>query len=132
VPYRLPNFNLVCEIGPAQGWVGTWPPPLPFAVARLSNQPCALVFGRRVGLATSGGTADPGYPTLTMNLLLPARVDIRSNQGVNITPDAVEVPSGSQRWYAVASVDDIGRGYANEHRVAILQPIAETWAVPYG
>ena len=61
-----------------------------------------------------------------MFLLLPALTDVRYT-GVGGTSDSfydiVEVPAGSARWYWVLSVDDAGKGFANEHRVAELQAI---------
>jgi hypothetical protein len=78
----------------------------------------------------TGGTNQVGVVTLTMNLLLPALVDIRGPQDT-IGADQVEVPAGSGRWYSVVGVDDIGKGFANEHRSAALVAIFGTWPAPY-
>jgi hypothetical protein len=50
----------------------------------------------------------------------------------------VEVPSGSGRYYVVVAVDDVGRGFLNEHRYALVLPyygyypviIVNGWAAP--
>jgi hypothetical protein len=63
-----------------------------------------------------------------MQLLLPALTDIRYS---SLLPsgawvgDCVEAPAGSGRYYAVWAVDDAGKGFANEHRVAILYPLTD-------
>lgn len=75
-----------------------------------------LAIGRRVNL--------PFEATITAAmpwLLLPALTDIRQ-QWNGLPPDMVEVPAGSNRFYGVIGVDDIGKGFANEHRFAILDP----------
>jgi len=42
--------------------------------------------------------------------------------GVN---DVVELPAGSGRWYEIAFVEDVGRGFDNEFRMARLGQISE-------
>jgi hypothetical protein len=129
--YRLPTFNLACNIGPSANGAFTWPPAPYVGAPRLADVPCALVFGRRVNVASTGGTGDRGYPIQCMSLLLDTDTDVRSSQSVDGVPDVVEVPAGSGRWYGVFVVDDIGKGYANEHRHAGIIAIEGTWAVPY-
>lgn len=108
--FTLPTFNLLCNI-----YTGPWVT----KVLRIANQPCNLALGRRIsalpveiGPDTSAG--------LTPTLLLPALVDIR-DLGCASGYDLVEVPQGTGRWYFVMVVDDIGKGFANEHRYAQLQ-----------
>jgi hypothetical protein len=67
---------------------------------------------------------------MTMNLLLPAKTDVRGPQDVR-SFDMVEVPAGSGRWYSVVFVDDIGRGFANEHRTAGIHAMVGQWVPPY-
>jgi hypothetical protein len=57
---------------------------------------------------------------MLMEILLPAGSDIRA-QWNGLNPDMVEIPAGSKRFYSVANVDDIGKGFANEHRIAWVQ-----------
>lgn len=72
----------------------------------------------------------PGIPIQSMNLLLPAGTDIRGPQDTGFA-DSVEVPAGSARWYGVYFVDDIGKGFANEHRTACIFAIPLSWPPPY-
>jgi len=115
--YEQPTFNLTCNLktGPLH------------TVTRLSPI-CNLAWGRRVNVASTGGTSEIGVPLVTVTLLLPALTDIRGPQSSG-GPDLVEVPAGSGRTYLVAMVDDIGKGFANEHRAAVLQQTG-IWPTP--
>jgi hypothetical protein len=66
-----------------------------------------------------------------MSLLLPPLSDVRGPQDSSGFTDVVEVPAGSGRYYGVAAVDDIGKGYSNEHRTASLYALPGTWLAPY-
>jgi hypothetical protein len=125
--FFLPTFNLTCNIvAPPTPGVPA-PGTLPY---RLAGQVCALVYGQRVNVASTGGTASQGFPLFGMNLLLPPLTDIRGPQDTT-TFDVVEVPAGSGRWYWCFGVDDIGKGWTNEHRTAGLLAIAASWVPPY-
>lgn len=109
MPYQLPVFNVSVNI-----WRGPQTPP-PIGdpdLVPVGN----LALGKRVTLE---------YPTGTpvMYLLLPANTDIRSNVRGG-SPDFVEAPAGSGRYYNVLWVDNAGTGFPNEHVVAILQQAA--------
>lgn len=125
--YRLPSFNLVCNITQPlmAGGVGIPDPPF-----RLEGLSCQLTYGRRVQVVSTGGTGEVGVLVLTMNLLLPALTDVRGPQDV-LSPDLVEVPADSGRWYKVVAVDDIGKGFANEHRSASIHALEGQWVPPY-
>lgn len=125
--YVLPNFNLTCNV-----WSGFDPsaPSPPVGPPRLAAIPCALVLGRRVNVASTGGTGAPGIPLQAMNVLFPALTDVRGPQDVTAA-DALEVPAGSGRFYGVYFVDDIGKGYTNEHRTASALAIPNSWFSPY-
>jgi hypothetical protein len=110
MPYVIPTFNLTCNIWHGGNPVG--PPSL--------SSPCNLAWGRRVNVASTGGTTLVGVPLVCMSLLLPKLTDIRGRSAAG-GEDAVEVPAGSGRFYGSTFVDDIGKGFANEHRCAILQ-----------
>lgn len=56
-----------------------------------------------------------------MALLVPRGSDIRPGLGFWGTPDTVECPAGSGRYYDVLCVDDVARGFANEYRLASLK-----------
>ena len=116
--FSLPQFNLTCQV--YTGGVFTSSP-------RLSPV-CNLAWGRRVNVASTGGTATPGIPIVCMTLLLPPGTDVRSS----LCPsgaDGIVVPAGSGRRYAVQVVDDIGKGFANEHRACVLFAVGP-WPQP--
>lgn len=125
--YRLPTFNLKCHIT-STPTPGT--PAVPSGPYRVPYKDCQLTYGRRVQVTSTGGTAQVGVLTLTMNLLLPAGTDVRGPQDIG-TFDMVEVPADSGRWYQVVGVDDIGKGFDNEHRTASIFALARSWTPPY-
>lgn len=127
--YRLPDFNLLCNV--YSGFMTGIQYTVPFTLPRTANLLCALVFGQRVNVASTGGTSQLGVPVVCMSLLVPAFTDIRGLESQLLKCDAVEVPSGSARWYSVVWVDDIGKGWPNEHRTALLLPMQGTWFPPY-
>jgi len=116
--FTEPTFNLVCNVFDH----GTTTGP------RIVDLECNLAWGRRVNVATTGGTDTIGIPFLAMSLLVPAGSDIRGPQSAEL-PDNIECPSGSGRFYEVVFVDDIGKGFDNEHRCAMLQQSAP-WPTP--
>jgi hypothetical protein len=124
VPYEVPTFNLFCDIYTSEA----------FVLPRLTNVMCNLALGRRTGLPTVG--PDPishasSFPG-SMSLLLPALTDIRMVLCLT-GADNVEVPSGSGRFYRVMFVDDAGKGFSNEHRVAVISAVAPpmgVWPTP--
>jgi hypothetical protein len=110
--FSVPTFNLVCKI-----YTGPWP-----GVLRLSPF-CNLATGRRVVWWGNGGNDSP--TTLygaTPLLLVPPLTDIRDSS-CGPTPDFVEVPALSGRWYVVQMVDDVGKGFPNEYRLATIGKI---------
>lgn len=125
--YRLPAFNLLCNITAPVGGAGGTVPVVPY---RLVDVECQLTYGRRAQMSTTGGTSNVGVLAQTMNLLLPKLTDVRGPQDTG-PADLVEVPSGSGRWYSVTFVDDIGKGFDNEHRTAGIYALAGVWVPPY-
>jgi hypothetical protein len=112
--FNVPNFNLRVNI-----WRNGNAPP---AAADL-QLPCNLAFGRRVA-ATEGFFVGVNAPVVS--LLLPPSSDIRGPQCA--APDTcVECPAGTGRIYAIGGVDDSGKGWPNEFRVALL-----SWTVAFG
>lgn len=103
--YVLPTFNLTGNC-----WHGlNHPPAAPDLVFD-----CNLCFGRRIGPFDAITTA------FCMQLLVPAGTDLRTPvQGIP-NFDLVEVPAGTGRFYRVQWVDDLGKGFDNEHRFALL------------
>jgi len=108
--YTLPDFNLTCDILTFDGTN---------AVFRLSS-PCNLAVGRRVSMpaATNNPTVESAA-LMQMTLLVPAGTDLR-DASCNGWPDVVEVPQGSGRTYFCYGVDDLGKGFPNEHRFGLL------------
>ena len=125
--FRLPTFNLTCNISGPTVPGGLWPPIQPY---RVPGQTCQLTYGERVQVVSTGGTTSAGVLVLSMNLLVPKLVDVRGPQDT-VSADLVEVPAGSGRWYVVVAVDDIGKGFSNEHRTASIFALAARWVAPY-
>jgi len=128
--YRLPTLNLVCNI--FSGTTGNTPPTAPpTAPARLTNVPCQLTYGERVNGGATGGTSEPGIIVMGMNILLTKLTDVRGGQDNSTGYDIIECPAGSGRWYICWAVDDIGKGFTNEHRTAQVTALPFSWAPPY-
>lgn len=126
--FRLPTFNLTYNASatPFAYPVLTIPTP-PY---RINGAVCQLTYGRRVNVGTTGGTNQPGVVVVANNLLVPAGADIRGFQDT-INPDMIEIPVGSGQWYVCYSVNDIAKGFANEHRTGCIYPLVGTWVAPY-
>lgn len=107
--FSLPAFNLTVDI-----YSGPWLTRV-LRVSSLGN----LAFGRRTNIQF--GSEELAYPVRATEvlLLLPPLTDIRSSL-TSGQADMVECPSGSGRWYQVLAVEDIGKGFPNEHRAASL------------
>lgn len=112
--FSVPNFNITCNI---------WHPANVPPSAPDSTEDCNLAWGKRVS-SYQGVISTPNEPIMT--LLLPPATDIRGPQCAG-GADVVEVPSGSGRFYTVLGVDDIGKGFANEHRAAMI-----AWTTAFG
>jgi len=114
--FVLPTFNLSVNIFDGG-------PPYPPVTPRLTVMG-NLAFSRRG--ARSSNFWDQNEWGLLPYLLVPALTDIRDTSWVgalSVGFDVVEVPAGTGRWYQVTSVEDIGKGFANEHRCALLTKI---------
>lgn len=124
--YTVPAFNLLCNIGqPVTPRTNQVP-----AVWRLLNVPCVLAYGRRVAVAPLGVLNSQAFSGGGSTLLLPKLTDVRGQQD-NTSWDMVECPPGTNRFYSVCHVDDVGKGFANEHRVAVCVPVFGLWVAPY-
>lgn len=111
--FTLPNFNLLCNVHTVSGGVNT------FRLAVMGN----LAMGRRTALDRLAGEQTGGFFGLVPTLLLPSGTDVR-DASCGGEMDILEVPAGSGRWYLASAVDDIGKGFANEHRAVSL---LKTW-----
>jgi hypothetical protein len=109
--FNVPEFPLLCNI-----WAGPNPP---VGAPRLSAA-CNLGMGRR-SMPMAEGMDQFNLTHMLAQLLLPAGTDIRDLSCSPATSgDIVEVPAGTGRYYVVVSVDDLGKGFPNEHRFALL------------
>jgi len=120
--FTLPTFNLSVNIWRSSTYAGIIPPVAVPDVTSLGN----LATGpRQIGNA--------GWTVST--LLLPALTDVRYSESGNNLPgniidfDLVECPAGSGRCYQVDWVEDLGKGFSNEHRLAALFQIPP-WPQP--
>jgi len=113
--FSIPNFNLLCDI---------WEGPFPTKTLRVADVPCNLALGRRVQSLFVDPTNILTAPAAP-NLLLPAGTDVRDVDCDVTDSDFVEVPKGSGRWYIVLLVDDVGKGFDNEYRIAAIAKISE-------
>jgi len=121
VAFVLPTFNMTCDI---------YTFPYNFAGApRIANQPCQL-------RAPAAQAAQFGSGLLAwvncMMLLLPPATDIRDSYCTPInSSDAVVIPIGTNCRYLVMWVNDIGKGFPNEHRFAMIAKTnSGPWPVP--
>ena len=115
--FKIPTMNRICNVSRGDGASQT----------RTHVQLQSLAGRVLVGNEGSIG----------MYLRVPAHADLQwaiSAQGSEI----VEVPAGSGRFYIVAFVKDIAKGFPNEHGFAVLQvrptPMpsgATPWPTPY-
>lgn len=115
--YFLPQFNLTAN-------VYTWVAPFtPLGAPRVTIA-CNLSWGRRSQTASTGGTGDPEGFSACMTLLAPLGSDLRGYAcyGDFGKADVVECPAGSGKLYKAIVVDDVGKGFPNEHRAAMLLP----------
>lgn len=117
--FVLPTFNLAVNI-----WRHGNPTTNPADVTAMGN----LALGRRAGLDVPiqfyGST-----PRGLMWLLLPKSTDVRDGKAAT-GEDTVEVPATSKRYYTVKWVDDIGAGFQNEHRFAMIDANSG-WPQPF-
>jgi hypothetical protein len=117
--FRLPNFNLTANINTG---------PLLTLAFRFATS-CNLAWGTRVNQSNVGGSGVLGVPLTLMDLLLPPGVDVRGPLSATLA-DIVEVPAGSGRFYTVTFVDDIGKGFPNEHRCAVISQVRVPTPLP--
>jgi hypothetical protein len=115
--FTVPEFPLDVNV-----FTGPW-------LTRVFRLLCPgnLTWGKR-GQVLPIDDSGPERTTFSpmMVLLVPALTDLRGKlTGDGSAGDVVEIPAGSGRWYGVAGVDDIGKGFDNEHRAAYVFQISE-------
>lgn len=111
--FILPTFNLPINIWRSAISGGS----LNYAAPDVITI-CNMTPGRRVMISMAVPVV-PAAPAFHMEVLLPKLTDIRANWNSQGS-DICEIPGGSERFYQVDYVDDIGKGFANEHRLALV------------
>jgi hypothetical protein len=108
--FRLPTFNLS---------VNLWTAPDPVTGTPTRAFMANLARGERDTFWNYPLYVGYYGMRVFMQLLCPKGTDIYPNDP-GAPADLVEVPAGSGRYYQVAMVDDVGKGFANEYRIAWL------------
>jgi len=112
--FTVPTFNLTFDL-----YTG------PYLTRVYRSSPIGnLAWGRRISSYIGDWDTDAVAGRNIMTLLLPPGTDIR-DQSCSPHADVLELPAGSGRWYLSQSVDDIGKGFDNEHRAALIVKIYE-------
>lgn len=112
--YVLPTFNLAADVRTAGVFVGA-----PRLTVNVNLSPGNQVMVPSAVLVGTG---------IYMQVRVAVGTDVRDS--FNATgEDSIEVPAGSGRFYLCRFVDDIGKGFANEHRLVLCQK-ASTWPTP--
>ena len=119
--FRTPTFNILCDIYT----FGTWPA----GPARIVASPCQW---RATGKPTAFDSANfiAFFSTLT-EIVLPAATDVRGPFENPINNfDLITISAIGPAWaFEVKDVYDIGKGFTNEYRVAVVCKHAP-WPVP--
>jgi hypothetical protein len=82
-----------------------------------------------IGNLSPGRLVTLDSPLFEMFIRLPKGTDVQDFKN-SVGGDTCECPFTSGRFYTVQFVDDIGGGFTNEHRVAVLSGLP-TWPVPF-
>lgn len=116
--FSIPAFNLDVNI---YDFHTTPMPPVALRGTCLGN----LATGRvsRVVEWEARTNASPRSLAMSSCLLVPKLTDIRDAACAGGEGDLLEVPAGSGRIYWVTYVEDIGKGFDNEHRMVIMQKV---------
>jgi hypothetical protein len=111
---------------------------MPFVLPQFNVNVAFWRFGRATSLlpdVVTIGNLSPGRlvtldtPLGDMYLRLPKGTDVQdAKNGLGV--DTCECPFTSGRFYTVQFVDDIGGGFTNEHRVAVLAG-TPNWPTPF-
>lgn len=112
--YVQPDYNILANLFSVA---------LPSSLSFRTQTVCNLALGRRVNFPVGAGVGS-SFGGFYMTLLVPPLTDIRDGMcAPGNNGDVVEVPAGSGRWYTCLGVDDVGKGFTNEHRAAALGKI---------
>jgi hypothetical protein len=115
--YKPPTFPISAVIYTGQNFVP--------ASARLLVS-CNLAVGRSVQV--QGWFPLDGSDSLFTKALFPRGTDVRDRFSEG-GADGIECPILSNRFYVVLAVIDVGSGFSNEYRMAVLAKTG-TWPTP--
>jgi len=121
MPYRLPDFNLLCNV-----WHGKEGlPDIAGVDPDIENQPCGLRFPRGHIQELIYFKDDPPDEKAYyyMHLMVPMGTELLTTTDATFG-DIVEVEAGSQRYYRVMYFDRVAYGHPNEFWQGFLQKIA--------
>lgn len=131
MPYVIPAMPLDCDV-----WWNYDPTVTMYSAPDINKVKGCLSPGKRVMLSVPTPTSSPTFYEYPVELLLPPLTNISGETDVVFT-SVVEVPTGSHRFYVVTYVDDIAKGFANEHRYILMNMfkvamvfIDVTWPFP--
>lgn len=118
MPFSIPAFNLTVAVF---DFHSTPLPPVTPRLTCLGN----LAIGRvsRVVEWEARTNAAPRSLAMSSCLLVPKLTDIRDAACSGGEGDLLEVPQGSGRIYWVTYVEDVAKGFDNEHRMVIMQKV---------
>jgi len=121
--YKVPTFNSFANV-----WHGQTTQANPVGAPDLLVQ-CQLRWcgrGPTEALRPNDQAWQQGW-----QILFPKLTDIRDvyNAALFDRWDTIEAPAGSGRYYGVQNVDDVGKGFTNEYRIAYVHKIG-VWPTP--
>lgn len=120
MPYRLPVFNLSGKV-----WTGPVMIP-PGGAARLTVQCSIRVYKTAFAVTTENANA-------CVVIRFPALTDIRPKYGLVQgmgSPDVIECPAGSGRFYEAEALEDVAKGFANEYRLVVVKQLGRPAGYP--
>lgn len=113
--FTVPDFGLTCDV-----YSGPWLT----KVFRFTT-PCNLALSKRTNQSWQDfDVPEVAAASLVMTLLLPPGTDLQDKY-MGLPNDVIECPPGSGRWYGLQGFDDVGKGYANEYRIAYIVKIGQ-------
>jgi hypothetical protein len=116
--FIVPTFNLAGNYWRRSTWgvhlPGVIPPP------DIALFPCQL----RINATPFVGTVISSLFMRLDQLLVPKLTDFRfaarTSADFILETDILEVPSGSSRFYYLATINDVAKGFPNEYREALI------------
>lgn len=116
MPFSLPTFNILFQAKANFNFNLGANPIAPFIHV---NTACNLAYSKRNhNVSQVVGALSQAE---SLYLLFPTGVGLKGRASYAVkNGDAVEVPTGSGRWYTTVSVDFVGKGFANEHMAAVI------------